>query len=255
MRLSFVGVLAGMALLAAPKAHAVVITGFDEVADGTSDVMFRSPSISGSTSGNVAADDMTAVSTEQAFSGDKSLKVDFSFVDSSPTRWVRLTTSGGKNYPNPTIDIQQPLAFKIYVASEDPIGFALGLRETNPTVDIGANGGGSGPIEFIGSTTATPPTPTANHVITPGSWQDLVFDIPNEPVASFTGNGVLESTTGKAVLEHLAIRSPGTGRPITFYIDDVRVGLPNGGAIPEPGSMALLASGFLPLLTLRRRTR
>ena len=253
MRVSFIGVLAGLAFFAAPVAHAQLLTSFEEFNAGT-EVILQEPGFSGSTSANVsvARANSSAVSEEMAFSGAKSLKVDFDWTDNAPTRWARLTTNNTPNLPNPTIDFTTTLSMRLYIASADPLGVALGVRETNATADIGANGGAAGGIEFLGMAAGLP-----SRVLAPGVWHDLVFDLPNETVTAFAGataNGILESTTGKGVLEHLRIQNAGQGTAVTFYLDDIRVG-PGGDAIPEPGSMALLASGLLPLLAFRRRNR
>jgi hypothetical protein len=43
-----------------------------------------------------------------ANSGSQSLQSDFQFIDDTPTRWIRLTTSGTPNQPNPRVRIVEP---------------------------------------------------------------------------------------------------------------------------------------------------
>jgi len=62
---------------------------------------------------------------------------------------------------------------------------------------------------------------------------------------------VLSSATMKGVIDSLSIRSPGTGKRVTIYIDDLRVA--DLAEVPEPGTMALLGLGVLPLLARRRK--
>lgn len=66
-------------------------------------VVFRAPSFSGSTSANLVAGSTAGISDAFAQSGTGSYKADFEFVDNSPTRWVRLTTSNTATLGNPAI--------------------------------------------------------------------------------------------------------------------------------------------------------
>jgi hypothetical protein len=244
--------LVGVALCIPTAARCgILISDFDG-GGVTPGQIFEDPSFSGSTDSNIAAGDSTGVSTDMAYSGTQSLKVNFSFASTDATLWDRLTTSP----TNPVIDATQALTMKVFVASQDPLGVSLGIRERTYGSDpaIGSTGSGtSRGIEFIGSAGNTGSAPNPTHWITPGSWQDLTFFLPYEPLGTLTGNSILEPSFGKVDLEDLAIRSNGNTNPITFYIDDIRV--VNTSDVPEPGSMALLATGLIPLLGLRRKTR
>lgn len=244
--------VAGFALFIPTTAQCgILISDFDG-GGVTPGQIFQDPSFSGSTDFNLAGGDSTTISTDMAYSGTKSLKVNFSFVNNDPTIWDRLTTSP----VNPVIDATQAVTMKVYVASQDPLGISLGIRERSYPSDppIGSIGTGtSNGIEFVGSAGNTGAAPNPTHIITPGSWQDLTFLMPYEQLGTLTGNSILEPKFGKVDLEDLAIRSNGNTNPITFYVDDIRV--TSLSDVPEPGSMALLATGLLPVLALRRRAR
>ncbi|MDM8008573.1 MAG: hypothetical protein QUV05_20740 [Phycisphaerae bacterium] len=79
-----------------------------EAAALDAEVMFQEPGFSGSTASNLLPGSMTAVSNSMANSGSQSLQTDFQFVDGTPTRWVRLTTFGTPNQPNPRVRIIEP---------------------------------------------------------------------------------------------------------------------------------------------------
>jgi hypothetical protein len=101
----------------------------------------------------------------------------------------------------------------------------------------------------VGAPSKSGNAPAGKLITTKGQWVNVVFDIPNEPVVAFTGNGRLETTTGKVVLEHLAI-TPADSRvvgPYTFYLDDLAV-------VPEPSTVGVLGLGLAGLLFRRRRS-
>src|SRR5204862_5904689 len=107
-------------------------------------------------------------------------------------------------YPNPTLEFEKGLSFEIY--SESDFYVALGLRETHTLAAVGSNGGTSGSIEWVGGTVDNSVSPPLGRLATAGKWQRLCFFFPREPVrAFFNGNGVLEASFGKGVLEHLAL--------------------------------------------------
>jgi hypothetical protein len=63
--------------------------------------------------------------------------------------------------------------------------------------------------------------------VTASNWTTLTFDLPNEPIRSFSGgNGVLSTATGFGTLEHIAIvPMAGTGA-YNIYLDNVTVVIP-----------------------------
>lgn len=84
------------------------VEGFESFALGA-EAMFQEPGFSGSTSAHVnLTTDAAAVSSSMAFSGSQSYQTDFTFVDNTPTRWVRLTTFNATNLPNPAIRVTLP---------------------------------------------------------------------------------------------------------------------------------------------------
>ncbi|HEY3414985.1 MAG TPA: PEP-CTERM sorting domain-containing protein [Armatimonadota bacterium] len=257
MRISIWAALAGCALLfpATGRCGITLITDFDGNGVQPAVTIFRQPSFSGSTGGFLAATpNLAATSTSQASSGTKSLNVQWAFKDTGVNDWLRLTTSGY----NPVIDAGGALTMKVLLTSNDPLQVCLGVRERVYTSDppLGSIGAGSGStIEWVGATGKTSGAPVCTHTITPGAWQDLTFIIPSEPIFSFNaGNGVINPTFGKVDLEHLAFRIPGgSANPVNLYIDDIQTR--SLDTIPEPGTLALLVTGLLPLLGLRRRTR
>jgi len=92
----------------------VVVQDFEGFADGA-EVMFQEPSFSGSTASNVAPGSTAGVDSSMAFNGSASYKVDWTFVDGDPTRWVRLTTFGTPNGLNPLIRFDQDSVVSIYI--------------------------------------------------------------------------------------------------------------------------------------------
>jgi hypothetical protein len=106
------------------------VSNFEGFADGT-EVTFQEPSFSGSTSANVFAASSSLTTSAVASQGLASDDIKFQFVDSDPTRWVRLTTNAAPNLPNPAIDYSQgnTLSFDIrgLVVPEPGSAMLLGL--------------------------------------------------------------------------------------------------------------------------------
>jgi hypothetical protein len=187
------------------------LTDFEAYAPGTQ-VMFQPPSASGSTASFLNPTPNFACVTNAFPPGHSSAKV-------LAAGWSFKT--GTTNLPNPTISTNQALQFDIY--TDNALYVAIGFRETSTTAPIGADGGTSGTIEWIGGTTDNTVTPPKGHLVPVGQWTTLSFFLPYEPVRGFTGNGVLETSTGKGVLEHLEFvpaAGPGTYH---MYLDNFRV--------------------------------
>ena len=200
-----------------------ILTDFEAYAPGTQ-VMFQPPSSSGSTASFLNTTPNFAYVTNAFPPGHSSAKVlaaGWSFKTGTTNPWLRLITFSAANLPNPTIGTNQVVQFDMY--TDKPLYVGIGFRETSTTAPIGADGGTSGTIEWIGGTTDNTVTPPLGHLVPAGQWTTLSFFLPYEPVRGFTGNGVLETSTGKGVLEHLEfVPAAGLG---TYNVDfdDFRV--------------------------------
>ena len=212
---------------------------------------FRQPTFSGSTSANLQPQSTpntnNIMQVTQGFDIDSTKvgEVRFNFLDSSPNRWLRLTTSGATGVPNPAVPLSGLLSFDIY--SVAPIQVALGIRETGGSGPVGANGGSSGTIEWLGAqrATASAATPPGGKPVIAGTWQTVTFNFATDPVFAFTGDGTLTGSWG--VLENIAITSQGdTDQHI--YLDNFQV-----TAVPEPSAVAFLLLGGATLVYCWRR--
>ena len=63
-------------------------------------------------------------------------------------------------------------------------------------------------------------SPNPSRTVAAGSWTTLKFNLPQEPATGFTGDGTLESTTGKGVLEALALVAAGGTGVYNVYLDN-----------------------------------
>jgi len=220
-----------------------VLEDFEGYGDGspTDQIMFRKPGNSASTSGfldgGVTNYNVPTASMPAGRSSARAMHVSWSFLTGTTDPWLRLVTYNAATRPNPIVEITRSLWFDVHTDKALKVG--LGLRETNPTGAIGENGGGSGPIEFVGVPGKTGQTPLPSRVVSAGSWSTLKFNLPQEAVTGFTGNGILESTTGKAVLESLALVPAGGMGVYHVYLDNF-VQVQNGALsyALEPGAPA-----------------
>lgn len=101
------------------RSGGTLLTDFEGFTTGSTDVLLRTPSFSGSTSGHL---NPPPNSVEIAGIGNpgKSINTQFYFVDSGENRWVRLTTNNTASLPNPFIRLDMPLTFDILVLERQP---------------------------------------------------------------------------------------------------------------------------------------
>lgn len=95
--------------------------------------------------------------------------------------------------------------------------FGIGVRETDTTANIGADGGGAtGGIEWVDR---------GLHSITDnGLWQTISINLATGTVQAFAGataDGVLTSESGKGVLESLRIDIADVAGPFKLYLDNL----------------------------------
>ena len=250
------------AVLPASRAAAAVVTFEDFESGAATGHMFRQPSFSGSTDDNLNGFGATITPNIQRATatfpaglptaGTQVGETQFQFLDASTSRWLRHTTSGAPGRPNPLVKLNEPLSFDVY--STVPVSVSLLIRETGGTGPLGANGGTTGGIEYVGATSfAGSPGGTGagpvGKAVPANQWTTLTFDIGSEPVTAFAGasaNGVLTGDWG--VLEALAITCTGNAGPVTMYYDNFRQGV-----VPEPATLGVLGVAALALLARCRR--
>jgi Immunoglobulin domain len=202
----------------------LTIADFESYDQGAQ-VMFQSPAFSGSTSNFL---DLTinsfAYVTNSFPVGHTStnvLQASWAFKAGTTNPWLRFTSFSTTNLANPTIGTNQVLMFDIY--TDKSLYVEFGFRETSTSVPIGSNGGTSGNIEWVGGSTLNTQTPPKGRLVPAGQWITLQFFIPYEPVRGFVGNGSLETTTGKGVLEHLCLVPAGGSGVYNLYLDNFQV--------------------------------
>ncbi len=204
--------------------YPVMLSHFEGYANNAR-VMFQYPRYSGSTPQNLEMEPNVAGVTDQVapFGGSACCKVQWQFVESDPSRWMRLTTHNSPYVPNPTIALDRPIRVRMRVEA-GRFRLAVGVRETGTTADFGEDGGDSGTIEWVGADSVVGAAPQGRLVEPmPGVWQTFLFDPLTDPVLGMTGDGVLASFTNKGTLEHLAFSAVDTVGPFTVYIDEVEL--------------------------------
>ncbi len=171
--------------------------------------MFKVPQYSGSTSAYVVPNTGSQFDHNWAYrasgyqtEGDGALRVGFTWVDpNSPDGWVRLTTFNGPIWPNPSLQTEGKVRFKLVNISElfaGEVGIILGIRETGVVAPQLSDGGTSGSIEWVG----VDPTPNAiivgpNFIVNTAATGD---DVQVYPVGTDLGPGGLNLPPGTAVI-------------------------------------------------------
>ena len=98
-----------------------VFQDFEGFAAGTiAGRVFNQPGYSGTTSGNIlpTPDDATIVN-EAAYSGKRSQRVQWQYNSGAISSWMRFNTFNTTVMPNPMVNLDQPISFKILVL---PVG-------------------------------------------------------------------------------------------------------------------------------------
>ena len=208
------------------------VSDFDETLVGNLQT-FQNPYYIEETRNNILDSSTAAVSDEKSYSGSNSYKVEFRFIDTDDSRWMRLSTFGY----NPTVDITKKFSVRLMVQSGS-FYFGLGIRNSNVINPVIGNDGGilfsngeEATVEFVGCSelrgTGSSVVPEGKYLVTaqPNVWQVFEFDIPNETILPYTGNGVLSTANNFATLEHFNFTiNPDADIPteeIVVYIDDL----------------------------------
>lgn len=92
----------------------VVVSDFEGYADGE-EVIFQEPGFSGSTTAFVLPGSTAGVDSSTAYNGNASYRLQWTFVDSDPNGWVRLTTFDTANLPNPLIRFDAGSEVTMYI--------------------------------------------------------------------------------------------------------------------------------------------
>ncbi|NOS69456.1 MAG: hypothetical protein HOP33_05935 [Verrucomicrobia bacterium] len=90
-----------------------VFQDFENAVGNTADYAYRSPSFSGTTSGNILGlPNSSRASVRAADTGIKSLHVKFQWNGTNDTKWLRLTTSGAAPVQSPQINLDHPTSIR-----------------------------------------------------------------------------------------------------------------------------------------------
>lgn len=191
-------------------------------------ILFKKPSNSTTTSGflDTTATNYTCVVTTGPTawgSGNKVLKANWNFKTGFSELWLRLHSGGVATNPNPTIALDQKVQFKAY--SAHTLRFTLGVRETGTAAAYGADGGTTGAIEWVGATSVVNGVPMGGHSAPINTPVEMSFNIPFESHLPFTGDGIIDQTGSKGVLEHIGIQGTSAGADGLNYVyfDDFAV--------------------------------
>ncbi|MEO5803320.1 MAG: PKD domain-containing protein [Verrucomicrobiota bacterium] len=195
---------------------------FESFQNGAASIMFRAPNYSPTTATNLdASPNLTAITTNPPAgiqNNRAALNVNWSFKTGVVNPWLRLTSSSAPSLANPTVHFSHTLRFQIF--SDKALKVGVGLRETGTSAAIGTDGGTVGVIEYVGVSNVVNGTPLPIRSIAPNIWTTVEINLPTEPVAAFTGNGILESASGKGVLEHLCFAPDASAGAYNIYLDN-----------------------------------
>jgi hypothetical protein len=147
-------------------------------ADTPAGVVFNQPSYSGTTSGNIlTAPNIASISSAAADTGTKSIRVRWQFADGANNRWMRFNTFNTSVMPNPLVNLNEPISFRILLL---PVGSTpvppLGAVTVTGLVGTSLNYTGGGGAQFVLVKSADINTPmsswtrVATNTVTPGSF-------------------------------------------------------------------------------------
>ncbi|MCC6823427.1 MAG: hypothetical protein IT579_22070 [Verrucomicrobia subdivision 3 bacterium] len=115
---------------------ATVFQTFETAPAGTTDYGFRSPSFSGTTSGNLlSAPNLGVVANSAADTGTKSFHLQFQWSGTNSTRWLRLTTSA---VGNPQVDLNEAISIRFLLL---PVGGSLPTAPSAPLITVSQSDG------------------------------------------------------------------------------------------------------------------
>ncbi len=120
----------------------VVFGNFEPYAAGVQ-AMFRQPSFSGSTASNIAASPTptSAVSTDHKDTGTKSARIVWAFTGIETSRWLRLTTAGTGQLPNPVVRLDRTVTLRMLILPSAGLaaGPAISQQPASTVVAPGSN--------------------------------------------------------------------------------------------------------------------
>ncbi len=115
-----------------------VFQTFETVPSGTQNYGFRSPSFSGTTSGNIlTAPNLAMVTNLVADTGTNSLNVKFQWNGTNTSRWLRLTTSAAGTAANPLVNLDDPITVRLLIV---PVGTVIQPPAQPPTIGYSLSG-------------------------------------------------------------------------------------------------------------------
>ncbi len=166
--------------------------------------------------------------------GSRSYAVQWLWKENAGEAAIAVLESRGELInPQPIIDYSFGLSLNILYREGPPLGVALLTYDEPESGEIGSPASVTGAIEIIGAVKDDSEQFVPEYTITAGpDWQYIYFDIPNEPIANFSGgNGKLAGSLGS--LAGLAfIRQSTEQVSVSLYLDDIYVGEAQNPIVP-----------------------
>jgi hypothetical protein len=82
----------------------------------------------------VAPPNLSVVDGAVGDASNQSVRVEWRFVDEGANRWIRLTTAGTPNIPNPIVDLTQPITLRVLL--QPVVGCNNPYADTEPDGDV-----------------------------------------------------------------------------------------------------------------------